>query len=122
MVEIPKELFTPQSMLTLAGATGAVYAACNALQAAFNFNPRWLGFVLAEVIAETGAYATGGSGLDYVIGFFNGCLIFTSAAGAVAITGQRNTAASPPGSPPPDRRHGVAPSRPSRRSFFSPWF
>jgi hypothetical protein len=120
-VEIPKEFFTAQSMLTLAGATGAVYAACNALQAAFNFNPRWLGFVFAEVIAGIGVYATGGSGLDYVIGFFNGCLIFTSAAGAVAIAGQRD-GVRVPGVLPPHGRRGVAPPRPPKRSFFSPWF
>lgn len=39
---IPKELFTPESMLTLTGAAGITFVVCNALQSALNFNPRWL--------------------------------------------------------------------------------
>ena len=60
-LQLPKEFFTPQTMATLAGATGATFVVANGLQRAFNYNPRWLALAIAEVICLFGTYASGGS-------------------------------------------------------------
>ncbi len=86
-MEIPKEFFTLQSMLTLTGATGVTYVVANGLQRAFNFNPRWLALVIAEIICLYGVYETGGGGADYVVGAVNGFLVYGTASGVTAITG-----------------------------------
>ncbi len=49
-MDVPKEFFTLQSMLTLSGATGATFVIANGLQRAFDFNPRWLVLLIAEII------------------------------------------------------------------------
>ena len=55
---LPNQFFTDQSFLTVAGASAAVFVVCNSLQAAFNFNPRWLALVVAEFIAFYGTYVS----------------------------------------------------------------
>ena len=115
---VPPEFFTLQSMLTLSGAAGATFVICNGLQRAFNFNPRWLGLLIAQLLAVFGVHQSGGSGTDYFIGFINGFLIFSVAVGATNIAG---------GSAPPMIARGVPdvdlPRRAlDRRGFFSPWF
>jgi hypothetical protein len=43
-------------MLTLTGATGLVYVVSNSFQRAFNFNPRWLALLIAQVISIIGVF------------------------------------------------------------------
>ena len=57
-MEIPKEFFTVQSMVTLTGATGATFIVCNGLQKAFNFNPKWLALAVAISISFFGVFET----------------------------------------------------------------
>lgn len=120
MVEIPKEFFTLQSMLTLTGATGATFVVSNGLQAAFNFNPRWLALAIAQVIVLVGTKLTGGSGADYFVGVINGFLVFTTTVGAThalggAVGGAGAVARGPAAA-------AVAQQPESRRRFLSPWF
>jgi hypothetical protein len=84
-LDIPKEFFTFQSMLTLTGATGAVFVISNGLQLAFNFNPRWLALVISQIVVLGGVYVTGGVGIDYFIGLVNGFLVYCTAAGATLV-------------------------------------
>jgi hypothetical protein len=122
-MEIPKEFFTLQSMLTLTGATGAVYVVCNSMQAAFNFNPKWLALLLAQIVSALGVALSGGHGLDYFVGVVNGCLIFTSAAGVVAVSSGSNARArGDTAVTADDLRRGISTRSPHRRHFPSPWF
>lgn len=84
-LDIPKEFFTLQSMLTLTGATGSVFVISNGLQRAFDFNPRWLALAVSQVIVLGGVYMTGGTGIDYFVGLVNGFLVYCTAAGATLV-------------------------------------
>lgn len=117
--QLPNDFFTIQSMLTLSGATGATFVICNGLQQAFNFNPKWLGLLVAQLIVVAGVAASGGDGLiTYLVGVINGFLVYCSAAGATSALGQ--------GGPPAIARGEIAAgdnqSPGKRRRFLSSWF
>lgn len=124
----PTDFFTTGSLMTFGGATLATFIVPNALQLAFQFNPRWLGLVVAELLCITIA-ATGhapddtGGAIQYVVAVVNGCLVYCSALGATSIgaasTGQgggRNLAAVekqvPPAQSPSTVSPGSAEARP----------
>jgi hypothetical protein len=115
MVDLPKEFFTPQAMLTLTGAAGATYVIANGFQSAFNFNPRWLALVIAQTICLFGVYVTHGAGSDYFVGVVNGFLVYCTAAGGTALAGRQN---SPTGRGPIGPQAGTV----ARRSFSQSWF
>lgn len=119
-MELPKDFFTVASMLTLSGATGATFVVCNGLQRAFDFNPKWLGLIVAILIVETGVAVSGaGAGpIDYCVGLINGFLVFCSAAGA---TGAANGGHAPDPGTPKGPADAVAPPSKGRRGFFTPW-
>lgn len=116
---IPGQLFTPASIVTLTGATGAVYVICGALQRAFDFNPRWLALAISVVIALAGAHTTQPHQLvSYLVGLVNGCLIFCTATGVNDVFTQ-----DPPAAP---RHKGLdlpkdVSARPSKRKFTTRW-
>jgi hypothetical protein len=121
-MDLPKDFYTLQSMLTLSGSTGATFVVCNGLQRAFDFNPKWLALAVAQIIVLSGVYVSGGSSMvDYLIGVINGFLVFCSAGGATsALANQAPTGGIARGAP---ARDAVNPQQMSRnRSFFSPWF
>ncbi len=120
-VQIPSEFFTLQSMLTLTGASGATFVVCNGLQRAFDFNPRWLALLVAQIVVIVGTHLshTGGVGLgDYFVAVLNGFLVYATAAGTTHILG------GPSEAPAVARgaREVSPPSFGSRRRFLSPWF
>jgi len=122
---IPNEFFTIQSLLTLTGATGVTVVVCNGMQSAFNFNPRWLGLAVAEVIALWGVWQTHGQGSDYFIGVINGFLIYCTAIGATQMgattTGAKGDSGS--GAVARSAEDAALPQPPqNRRRFFTPWF
>jgi hypothetical protein len=132
-VAIPQDFFTAGTMLTLTGATGATFIICNTIQRAFDFNPRWLGLVVAEIIVLSGVYGVSqGTLVDYLVGMVNGCLVFCSAAGATGALGSstqpgetRGTTAAKAPVPPKLRgaRGGSGTSSATApRRFLSPWF
>ena len=121
-----KELFTPESLTTLVGLTGMVYVASNSLQRAFNFNPKWLALVIAEILSlfalfyafkQSGATATS---MDYLIAVFNGFLVYLTSAGATA--GVNNVVNREPPDDKIDVEGRYRPISKSRRRFNSPWF
>lgn len=118
-VALPPELFTPQSMFTLAGATAATFVVANGLQQAFNFNPRWLGLAIAQVISFYGVFSNQGGGSDYFIAMVNGFLIYCAATGATQMASRPNpdSAIARGGD-----RNASRSAVPTRRTFFSPWF
>jgi hypothetical protein len=119
MATLPNEFFTPQSMLTLTGATGIVFVVTNGLKAAFDFSPRWIGLAIGEVISLLGVGLSGGQGLDYFVGVINGFLIFSAAAGVSSAGGPKDAAISRGGvGNADDARRGLPP----RRRFWSAWF
>jgi hypothetical protein len=120
MVNLPKEYFTPESILTLTGATGAVYVVCGGLQHAFRFNPRWLALAISLILALVGAQATQSHEIaSYLVAIVNGFLIYCTAVGVNSVLA------------PPADGSGVAVARgmgpggrqdpPRPRSFLSRW-
>lgn len=99
-MDLPKELFTPQSAATLTGAVAITYVVSNTVQAVFNFNPRWLALLIAMAVSMFGVWYTKGDALSYLFGVLNGCLIYLSAVGLSTVT------RTPP--PPSQRRHFLA--------------
>jgi hypothetical protein len=122
---LPKEFFTPESMLTLAGAAGSTFVVCNGLQKAFSFNPRWLALVIAEVLVLAGTASTGATHpTDYLVAFVNGFLVFLTAAGGTGAAGGASGAPPAAGGPVARMPSAAAPKTapvPPRR-FLSPWF
>jgi hypothetical protein len=112
---IPNSFFTSESFVSLAGSAAIVFVVCNALQAAFNFNPRWLALAISEAVAFYGTWASGNSHVpsDYFISLLNGCLIFITANGGANIAGAVKEAGNP---------RGRVGSEVQRRRFFSSWF
>jgi hypothetical protein len=114
------EFFTATSLGTMGGATGATVAVTNGLKAAFGWNPKWLGLVVAEVICLGTLAATGSAGLGgWIIAVLNGFLVFAAAAGATSagnasLIGSNATPAPTGGSP------GSAETSLGR--FWKPWF
>ena len=81
----PKELYTTASLYTLAGASSAILVTCGVCAYVFEFNPRWLGFVLAEIIAVVGVFTLRDVQKSdpriWLVAIFNGFLIYSQAVG-----------------------------------------
>jgi len=120
-MNVPNQFFTPESMVTFTGATTAVFVVGNTAQAALQFNPRWFSLLIAEALSFLAVYLGGGTGLDYVVAVVNGCLIYSAATGAVAITG---TPAPPVARSLPRDRNVLdeAAPAPARRRFSTTWW
>jgi len=112
---LPSSFFTGGSFASLAGSAAIVFVVCNAVQSAFNFNPRWLALGVAEAVAIYGTWASGNGHVpsDYFVSLLNGCLIFTTAAGGGQIGASARAVGQPRGRV--GEGHG-------RRGFLSPWF
>ncbi len=83
----PTEFFSHSTILTLAGASGAVYVVTSAIQHAMNYNPRWLALLLSIVLGIGGAAALQAPMLvDYMVGLVNGCLIYFTTVGINSIS------------------------------------
>jgi hypothetical protein len=113
---LPNAYFTPESILTLSGATGAVYVVCGAVQHVFGVNPRWLALAISLAIAVVGAYTTQPPvTATFLIAIVNGCLIYCTSVGVNSVFGTRQQPVIPKGA-------GVAPpASPPKRTFRSRW-
>jgi hypothetical protein len=90
MASIPGDFFTPESMLTLVGATSITTIVTNSCRYAFNWNPKWFGLAIALVISLTGVILTDKPApLNFFMGLINGFLIYASATGIMALSGNR---------------------------------
>lgn len=116
---LPDQFYTLQSMLTLAGSTGATFVICNGLQRAFDFNPRWLALAVSMALVLIGTYFSGKTAaVEYFIGFINGFLVYCTAAGATAIGGGGGGGGGPVARGAAEAVHPLV----TRRRFLSPWF
>ena len=111
---LPKDFYTPTTLGTLVGATGAVYLICNTAQSVFNFNPKWLALLVSLIISIIVAVFSKSDPNDpaflkYFIAFLNGLLIYATAVGSNNITGS-----GPAGG-------AVKPLVAGKRSFRSLW-
>jgi hypothetical protein len=114
--DVPGHFFSADSFSSLAGASGIVFVVCNALQGAFNFNPRWLALALAQIIAIYGAYVTHNAAVpsDYFVVVLNGCLIYCTSVGGTTLAASARAKGRPKGL--------VAEGGSERREFFTSWF
>jgi len=91
---IPTEFYTIESFATLTGATSIVLISTNALNYAFNLNPRFIALFLSILISYIGLLSKGlTNNFELFIGLFNGFLIYCTAIGASQITGRRKSEA-----------------------------
>lgn len=119
----PADFFTIGTMVTLSGATGATFVVCNGLQRAFNFNPRWLALLVAQIIVLVGVYTVSkGELLDYFVGVINGFLVFCSAAGATGVLGPGSGAGAVVGRGMDVKTSGMPQPDGTRRGFLTTWF
>ena len=85
-MEIPKELYKLNTLLTLGGASVAVVVVGGVSGHVFGFNPRWLALLVAQILAFLGVYQIrkeiGGKKLAYcLVALVNGALIYSQAVG-----------------------------------------
>jgi len=121
----PNDFFTTESLLTFGGATLATFIVPNALQAALQWNPRWLGLVVAELIclAVVGnAWWSGAatSPFQLVVAIINGCLVYCSAMGVTSIGADATGAAGATGKGTVVAK-GEGDKKKATRSFLTPW-
>jgi hypothetical protein len=108
----PKELISVTSLFTLGGAAFAVALLGNVLQYVFHWNPRWLGLVVALLLAAVGAViARPAQWYDWIVALFQGIQIYATAVGITAVTGKA--------SPEPERG---SLSASATRPFWVQWF
>jgi hypothetical protein len=133
MITNQNDFFTLQTLGTFAGAVGATAVISNGCQQAFNFNPRWLGFSIAEAICIGAAFLPSlETTVDLpaaipaiLVAIVNGFLVFTSAAGLTNV-GHTVKSNSRRSKTPKVRMKSWTPAssitQPNRRNFFTPWF
>lgn len=118
MAALPSEFFSSESILSLAGATLITTVITNSCQHAFNWNPKWLGLIVGIVIAVVGVVFTESpQPVNYIMGFFNGFLIYANATGIMQMAGK-----SAP-DPTPTRGDGLESFKPViNRRFNHKWY
>jgi hypothetical protein len=83
------ELLTATDLTTLIGASFAVALVGNVSQYAFNWNPRWLGLIVAlllPLIILAGAERR--ELVDWIVAFFRGLQVYATAVGITSIAGR----------------------------------
>jgi len=109
------DFFDPKTLESLGGSSIAVLLVCNAAQNIFNFNPKWLALVISIIISYTIALTTNGEhdAIKYLIAFFNGLLIWSTAVGG-------NTLSSGRGQTAADKANFTSQVG-TKRTFFQKW-
>ena len=111
---MPEEFFTVESMLTLAGASLITLVITNSVQHAFNFNPKWFGLAIAFIVSITGVIIVGNNTVvAYIIGIFNGFLIYASSTGIMQMAGSSTESTT---------ADSMAGNIEIRRKFSSKWY
>ncbi|HET7506317.1 MAG TPA: hypothetical protein VFK02_35100 [Kofleriaceae bacterium] len=118
------DLFTWTSLATLGGGAAATFFVSNALQKAFNFNPKWLALVIAEAIAVVVALSPGFSVERLVTGVINGFVIYAAATGGTSIASAVTAKAPAPPAPTEAAAARALPAKAEqpRRKFFAGWW
>ena len=110
---IPSDFFTPESMITLAGATVITTVITNSCQHVLNWNPKWFGLAVAIVITVAGVFfTTDAKPLNYFMSVINGFMVYASATGIMQMIGN------------PVQQSDLTPRsfRDPRRRFINKWY
>lgn len=79
---MPDTFIDKNSLATLSGCIGIVFAVCNTLQHVFGFNPRWFALFLSIALCVFGVAISDVKELvDYFFAILNGVIVYASAAG-----------------------------------------
>lgn len=79
---VPTDYFKPESFLVLGSASVMIVIASNTYQYLLNSQPKYFGFICSLVIAYLGVILKAdGTWVDYILAFFNACLLFSCASG-----------------------------------------
>lgn len=83
-MDMPINFITWESCGTLAGATTSVYFVTNALRKTFGWVRPLLPFIVSIAIVLGYSFFANqlNDGIDYLLAFFNSCLVFCTATGA----------------------------------------
>jgi hypothetical protein len=121
-MNMPDSFFTAQTMFTFTGATGATFVIANGIQAAFNFNPRYLALVVALLITLVGTQVSSQSHdlSDYFVAVINGFLVYCTATGVTAIASRPAPVGVVEKGLTP--RPGTGAQITTRRGFLSAWY
>jgi len=92
---VPSELFSPVNIVGLGVATAAVNAATNTARLlAKRLPPQWVAFTAALVVAYlTASLKSAPRPVDWILAFFNACLLFCGAFGLNEIAAGNRAAA-----------------------------
>jgi hypothetical protein len=117
-LSIPGDFFTVASLASFGGVVLITTVVCNALQYAFNFNPRWLALVVAVGLClATFAAAETHPALGWLIAVANGCLVYLTSIGVTTVGSSMTNP-----KPPAGGASTVPIPRGGKRTFWSPWF
>jgi hypothetical protein len=80
------DFFTQESFYTFVGVTGMTFGLASGFQKAFDKNPKWVALLIAVGLCLFGTHLRGDEVTvgDYVLGIFNGFLVFCTVAGSTA--------------------------------------
>jgi hypothetical protein len=110
----PDRLISVESLGTLGGASVAVLLVGNVCQYVFNWNPRWLGLIVAFLLAWLAITLVPDSQwFDWLVAILRGFQIYATAVGIASITGKAKYE-------PIVERGPVGAEH--RRSFWIQWF
>lgn len=121
--QLPLQLLDLATLSTIGGQVVATTAVTNGLARAFNWQPRWLGLVVALLSCGTTTYLSSpGTGNDWFLAVLNAFVVYfaaagTSAAGAAVTAPLANHNELPQGSGHESMNYGVTHDR-----FLRPWF
>jgi len=85
----PDKLISVESLVTLGGASFAVILVGNVCRYVFNWNPRWLGLIVAFLLAGLAiTLVPDRQWFDWLVAIFRGVQIYATAVGIASITGK----------------------------------
>jgi hypothetical protein len=90
--KLPKDFFTASMFGTLMGCVVVVWVVSNVLSGLFSIEPKFTGFFVSIVVAYVALFLSEkGEKVQYVIAFFNGCLIYATVVGGTSFTPYLNS-------------------------------
>jgi hypothetical protein len=85
--KIPQGFFTTSTFGTLMGCAMVVWFVSGVISGVFNIPPKIIGFLMSIVVAYVGLFLSEErEKVQYIIAFFNGCVIYTMVVGGTSFT------------------------------------
>jgi hypothetical protein len=121
-LSLPTEFYTWQSFGTLAGATTATYLVTSTIQRVFDWNPKWLPLLVAELVTCGYALVAGGRPQELVVAAMNGLLVYSAAAGSNVVATRPQADAKSRSRRPRFGAAAAETTRPARRGRLGRWY